>query len=140
MTDGSVRVGSVRMREVVVFSAVGAAAFTVHYAVVASLVPRGVLPLIANVVGFLSAVGVSFVGHARWSFPGAGRELLPTLTRFFFVAGAGFALNESLYALLLAWTALDFRFALVLVLGVVAVATFVASRWLVFVPRRPPPA
>lgn len=127
--------GRARVRELVSFGAVGTAALAVHWLVVALLVPRGAGPLAANAVAFVVAFGVSFGGHARWSFPATGRPLVPALVKFAAVAVGGFALNEVAYAALLAWTSLDYRLALLFVLAAVAVVTFVAGRcWAFAIP------
>ena len=62
-------------REFTAFTAVGTAAAGVNLCVVAGTVPLGVSPLVANVVGFLVAFALSFIGHARWSFPATGRPV-----------------------------------------------------------------
>jgi putative flippase GtrA len=126
---------AVRIRELVAFGLVGASAFLVHFAVVAGIVPLGVRPLVANVVGFLAAFTVSFVGHGRWSFPAEGRPVAPALRRFAVVAVTGFLVNESAYALLLRFTKLDYRFALFLVLAGVAALTWLAGRYWAFAHR-----
>lgn len=126
----------VRLREVVAFGAVGAAAFLVHFAFVAATVPLGVVPLLANVFGFLAAFVVSFVGHGRWSFPAEGRPVAPALKRFAVVAVGGFVLNESAYAVLLRSTSLDYRVALIIVLVAVAGSTWLAGRYWAFAHRQ----
>jgi putative flippase GtrA len=126
---------AVRLRELVAFGLVGASAFLVHFVVVLSLVPLGMPPLVANVVGFLAAFTVSFVGHGRWSFPAEGRPVGPALRRFAVVAISGFVVNESAYALLLRLTRLDYRFALFLVLVSVAALTWLAGRYWAFAHR-----
>jgi putative flippase GtrA len=125
----------VSVREVVAFGAVGVTAFLVHFAVVAATVPLGVAPLLANVLGFLAAFAVSFVGHGRWTFPAEGRPVAPALRRFAVVAVSGFVLNESAYAALLHWTQLDYRVALFIVLCAVAGLTWVAGRYWAFAHR-----
>jgi putative flippase GtrA len=125
----------VRLRDILAFGAVGAGAFLVHFAVVAALVPAGLAPLVANVLGFLAAFAVSFVGHGRWSFPADGRPVRPALARFAVVAVAGFALNETAYAVLLRATELDYRVALFLVLAGVAGVTWLAGRYWAFAHR-----
>jgi putative flippase GtrA len=125
----------VRIRELVAFGLVGASAFLVHFVVVASIVPLGVPPLVANVAGFLAAFTVSFVGHGRWSFPAEGRPVGPALRRFAVVAVGGFLVNESAYAVLLRFTRLDYRFALFLVLAGVAALTWLAGRHWAFAHR-----
>ena len=49
------------------FAAVGAAATCAHY-VVALLASNGVNVYGANLLGYLAAVGISYVGHQRYSF------------------------------------------------------------------------
>jgi putative flippase GtrA len=110
------------------FALVGTAAFVVHFGVVSISVPRGVPPLGANVLGFLAAFTVSFVGHDRWSFPAARPRPWAALRRLFAVALLGFTINESLYALLLSSTHLDYRVALLVVLAVVAGSTLLLSK------------
>jgi putative flippase GtrA len=124
----SIAMRPVQARELAAFGIVGGAAFAVHVAVVSLLVPQGLPPLAANVVAFALAFGVSFVGHARWSFPASGRAVVPALVRFAVVAVGAFAFNETAYAALLAWTPLDYRVALVIVLAGVAGFTFVTGR------------
>jgi putative flippase GtrA len=116
-----------RTASIVAFGFVGAAAALVHFLVVGLLAPLGAHPLAANVVAFLVAFGVSFFGHSRWSFP-ARRAWLGALPRFLAVAVSSFVANEILYALLLWFTPLGYREALVIVLILVASATFVASK------------
>ena len=122
----------VRASELAAFVAVGCSAFGVHFSVVAASVPLGAPPLLANVVAFVMAFGVSFIGHALWSFPATGRPVAPALRRFALVALGGFLINESVYALLLARTALDYRVALFIVLAGVAGLTWVAGRFWAF--------
>jgi putative flippase GtrA len=135
----SVRPGAakpVRVREIVAFGVVGITAFLVHFTVVAVTVPLGVAPLLANVLGFLAAFAVSFVGHGRWSFPAEGRPVAAALKRFAVVAVGGFALNESAYAVLLRSTQLDYRVALFIVLVAVAGVTWFVGRYWAFAHRR----
>lgn len=110
------------------FGLVGASAAAVHFGVVWLLVSQGMLAaLIANVLGFLLAFGVSFLGHHRLSFAAQqarGRDALP---RFALVAVLGFVSNELMYAVLLRW-GMEYRLALLLVLITVAAMTWLLSR------------
>lgn len=116
-------------RQLFAFAVVGSIALLLHFLVVSALVPFGLPPLVANVVGFSSAFAVSFGGHDRWSFPSStGRARSPALRRFLLVAVASFGANESMYWLLLSFTDLDYRVSLVVVLGAVAALTFVLSK------------
>ncbi len=122
---------TLRIRNVVAFGVVGCCAAAVHLGIVSLIVPLGLAPLAANVVGFCGAFGVSFAGHNYWSFPAAGREKRRAALRFFLVACSSFALNETLYWLVLQ-TGIDYRVALVLVLGTVALLTLLVSRYWAF--------
>jgi putative flippase GtrA len=119
-------------REIVVFAIVGLAAFAVHFTVVSLLVPAGLPPLVANVVAFFSAFSVSFFGHNRWTFPAPGIERPAALKRFFVVATLGFAGNETLYWVLLTFTALSYQIALLIVLTIVATSTMLFSKYWAF--------
>ncbi len=109
------------------FGVVGIAAMATHWCVVALVVPFGMHPLIANVIAFCVAFNVSFFGHHHWTFASNDRRQ-NTFKRFLAVAVLGFVTNESMYAVLLKFTALDYRIALFIVLGAVAGLTFVLSR------------
>ncbi|ANJ66195.1 hypothetical protein A9404_01335 [Halothiobacillus diazotrophicus] len=112
------------------FGLVGLTAAGVHLAVVWVLVSQtGMAALLANPAGFFVAFWVSFFGHRHASFareePHPIRQALP---RFALVAVLAFLANEFLYALLLAFTPLPYTVALFLVILVVAVGTYLASR------------
>lgn len=113
------------------FGVVGIAAMSVHWCVVAILVPLGLAPLIANVIAFCVAFNVSFFGHHHWTFASTAKQQ-STLKRFLGVAVLGFAANEAMYSLLLKFTALDYRVALGIVLVAVAGMTYVLSRFWAF--------
>ncbi len=132
----TIAAGLPRVRELRAFVLVGCAAFAVHFTVVATLAPLGMPPLAANVVAFLVAFGVSYVGHSRLTFPSERRATSAALPRFLGVAVGGFALNETLYWALLRYTTLDYRLALLLVLGAVAVVTLVWSKYWAFADAR----
>jgi putative flippase GtrA len=113
------------------FVVVGCAAAAVHWSVVRGVVDGwAVAPLLANVLGWLVAFGVSFAGHHRWTFGDApGRDVRRSLPRFLLVSLAGFVVNEATYAVLLGGLG-GWRYDIVLAVVLVAVAglTFVASR------------
>jgi len=109
------------------FGVVGIAAMATHWCVVAILVPLGMTPLIANVIGFCIAFNVSFFGHHHWTFASSDNQQ-DTFKRFAGVAILGFISNEALYALLLKFTQLDYRVALIIVLIAVAGMTYLLSR------------
>jgi len=116
------------------FGLVGVGAMLVHMAVVWQLVESmAFAPLRANVVGFLVAFGVSYLGHGRLTFRGHGTEVGASLPRFFLVASLGFAVNQGAYALLLAYFGPQrYLPLLAMVLVGVAALTFVLSRFWAF--------
>ena len=127
-------------RQLLRFIVIGTAAAAVHLAVVTLLVRLGGLrPLLANVAGWAVAFWVSFMGHYGWTFRGTVLTRNASARRFVLLSGAGFAVNESLYALALDTSTLRFDVLLALVLLATAVITFVASRWWAFRGSIPPP-
>lgn len=127
-------------RQLARFGVVGVAAMCVHWLVVRLLVPIGIAPLLANVIGFGIAFNVSYFGHRNWTFasdsahrpsPIAHRD---SFWRFLTVALTSFALNEVMYSMLLPF--MDYSLALAIVLVVVSVLTFALSKLWAF--RHPP--
>lgn len=93
-------------------------------------------PLVANVLGWGVAFGVSFAGHHLLTFRGHGAGARAAAARFFAVSAGGFAVNESAYALLLERTGLHYDIALAVVLLAVATLTYLLGRHWVFLRRR----
>jgi putative flippase GtrA len=91
-------------------------------------VPLGMAPLSANMVAFLFSFAWSFFGHARWTFPAQGRDVGAALWRFAIVSLLGFVLTEAAYASVLAWTSIDYRLSLYLVIVTLALGKLVASK------------
>ena len=111
------------------FVVVGCAAAALHFGVVVVLVAHvGVAALAANAVGWLMAFGLSFAGHAGGTFRDQGAPLRRSAGRFLVVSAAGFAINETAYALLLHWTGLGYTLALAVVLIGVALLTYGLGR------------
>lgn len=120
----------IRPREVGAFTAVGTSATAVNLSTVAALVPLGVSPLVANVIGFLLSFAGSFVAHARWTFPAEGRNIGVALQRFAVVSLLGFVFTEAAYAGALEWTLVDYRLSLFLViLTLGALKLFASKHW-----------
>jgi len=120
------------LKSLVWFGVVGASAAAVHLGVVMLLVEVLMWPALgANVLGFLIAFVVSFLGHHRFSFARQQASAAQALPRFFGVALLGFVCNELLYAALLK-AGMGYRSALVLVLVLVAGMTWLLSRFWAF--------
>ncbi|GAA3999279.1 hypothetical protein GCM10022279_23750 [Comamonas faecalis] len=125
-----------RLPQPVQFVLVGGAAAATHLAVVALLVALlGLAPLAANVLAFLVAFVVSYNGHALLTFSGSGARGWPVVARYFAVASLGFAINELLYAAALHWLHWHYLWSLLAVLLLVAIGTFVLSKFWAFKAR-----
>lgn len=118
------------------FALVGGTAAATHLLVVGVLVHFAALaPLVANVLGFLLAFVVSYQGHARFTFSQAQAKGGAVVARYFAVACGSFVVNELLYAIALHWLGWNYLVSLFLVLLVVAVGTFVLSKFWAFKAR-----
>lgn len=114
------------------FGAVGALAAGVHFlAATVAVEALRIPPQAANVAGYACALAVSWLGQSRLTFADGDRSRLAPL-RFLATSLAAFGLNAIAYGLLLRWTSLDYRLALLLVIGGVAMLTWLAFRHWVF--------
>lgn len=114
------------------FGMVGVMAAALHYWVVIALVEWCRLPALqANLFGFASAFGVSYWGHTHWTFAHQ-RMTFQSFLRFLRVALLGFACNQLLFFLLLKYSALPYFIVLAIVLVIVAVMTYILSRYWAF--------
>jgi len=119
------------------FVLVGGSAAATHLAVVGILVAlTGMPPLWANVLGFLVAFVVSYNGHALLTFAAAQARGWASVLRFFAVACLSFVANEVLYAIALHWLRWHYFWSLAAVLVIVAVGTFVLSKFWAFKARQ----
>jgi putative flippase GtrA len=115
------------------FIAIGTAAAATHYVVaLATYSALGWSSGFANVTGYATAVPVSYYGHRFWTFDTTREPQAATLLRFLPVAALSFAANQTLLLLGVRWLPLPFWLVLGLVLVVVAVSTYLVSRWWVF--------
>ena len=79
-------------RELFWFGVVGVSAMLLHFGAVAwVLVPLGIAPLLANVLGFLIAFQLSYWGHRLQTFRAAHIPHRQALPRFFGVACLSFS-------------------------------------------------
>lgn len=120
-------------RSVSWFLLVGALAALVHYLV--AVVLEGVYdiqPAWSNLLGFCFAFPVSYVGHRTFSFPDQTKSHRHAFPRFLLVAILGFFANQSLLLLGLNFTALPFWLVLAVVMLLVAVSTYLLSKYWAF--------
>jgi putative flippase GtrA len=115
------------------FTIVGATAALVHYIVAVSLEASTLaLPAWANFIGFLCAFPVSYFGHRAFSFVAQKSTHSHALPRFLMIACGGFFANQTLLLSILHLTALPFWLALGIVMVLVAVSTYILSRYWAF--------
>ncbi len=114
------------------FGVVGVTAAMIHFSMVVFLVQEfAYAPLVANIAGFLIAFQVSYLGHRLWTFSETSvlhREAYPKLVA---VQIMNFALNEMFYYVLLSLH-LPYQLALLLVIAIMPIFTYLSSRWWVF--------
>ncbi|HAJ70829.1 MAG TPA: polysaccharide synthesis protein GtrA [Methylophilaceae bacterium] len=121
------------------FTVIGAVAACVHYIVAVGLERFVSLqPTWSNVLGFALAFPVSYIGHSKFSFASQNALNRQALPRFLCVALAGFVANQSLVVLGLRYTPLPFWLLLGIVMVVVAVSTYLLSRYWAFKSGHPP--
>lgn len=122
-----------RLPQLLQFVLVGGSAAATHLAVVGLLVSLGgMLPLWANVLAFLVAFVVSYNGHALLTFSAAQARGWPVVAKFFAVACLSFVANEVLYYIALNWLHWHYFWSLAAVLVLVAIGTFVMSKFWAF--------
>ena len=110
------------------FLVVGGTATLVHVAIAMALVETaGWSILNANIVAFAVAVLVSYLGNHRWTFGRSGRHD-HHLPRFVVLALGGLALNQAIVFAMVRGAEIDYRVALMVVVGVVPALSFVANR------------
>jgi putative flippase GtrA len=110
------------------FALVGATATLVHMLMVAALIELVSLPpLLANLIAFLTAFGVSFAGHYFWTFRAPGNPVR-AMRRLFIISGTAFAANTVLLAGLLKAGWLSPTGSALLAAALVPAITFLASR------------
>ena len=119
--------------EVMRFSVTGGLSTATHFCTVAFLVSViRFLPISANIIAFLVAFGVSYIGHSKFTFPSDERDGIdPAMIKFFMVATLSFALNEGMYYYLLNLH-YNYLVALVIVITSVSIVTFSLSKFWAF--------
>lgn len=114
------------------FVSIGALAAAVHYVVALLAHTLGWQPAYANWLGFVAAFPVSYIGHRRWSFRGTLARHRQAFPRFLAVALLGFFANQLLLWLALTYTPLPFWLVLGVVMVLVAISTWLLSRFWAF--------
>ena len=118
------------------FGSVGLVATVVHVLAFVTLIELAATsPLLANLLAFALAVLVSFGGHRRWTFrPEAAGPRHPkaALLKFILVALLGLTLNSLAVYLITELLDLSYRYALLVMIGIVPLIVFLLSKHWVF--------
>ncbi|GEM_PF-271412 len=114
------------------FGIVGIAAAFIHFSTVVLLVQGwACAPLMANIFGFAVSFQLSYWGHRLWTFNDTVSLHRVAFTRLLVVQALNFAANELLFYIFLSLN-LPYQIALIIVLTVLPVFTFISSKVWVF--------
>jgi putative flippase GtrA len=114
------------------FGMIGFTAAAIHFITVVMLVQNYTLaPLIANVVGFFVSFPMSYWGHRLWTFNETAVLHRVAVSKLLLVQLINFAMNEILFFLFLSMH-FSYPVALIIVLAILPIFTFIASKWWVF--------
>lgn len=114
------------------FGIVGVIASLVHFSCVVFFVQLlHWQPLIANIVGFSIGVQVSYWGHRTFTFRDSDASHRVAYPRLVTLQAGNFIANEGLFSLFLSFH-LPYQVALLIVLAIMPIFTFMISRAWVF--------
>ncbi len=121
-----------KLRQAARFAVVGGGATATHLCVGLLLAETlDLAPFWANLCAFTTAVLVSYFGNLVWTF-GMASEGLERLPRFVALALCGLAANQAIVFAAVTMAGWNYRVALAIVLLVVPVLSYLASRQWVF--------
>ncbi|WP_274630261.1 DUF6311 domain-containing protein [Arvimicrobium flavum] len=133
MNSGLVALLRGRVPEFARFAAVGGLATLVHAAVYLMLLQVGMDPQLANVAGFVSALGISILGHHHFTFRAEGkRDLTASSWRLVVAALLGYLINAFFVYLVADVLKIAAGFAIVPMIGVTPLVTYFINRKWVF--------
>lgn len=119
------------------FGAIGILATVVHVAAVVILVESGALrPIWANLIAFCVALMVSYAGNHQWTFRAVSRHA-HYFPRFAAISLTGLLLNQAIVYVGTELLRLDYLWALAVVVLVIPILSFAASRWWAFAAPAP---
>ena len=114
------------------FGIVGLTAAAIHISIVIALVQHAQLvPLVANAFAFCISFQMSYWGHRLWTFNDTDTLHRTALPKLLIVQILNFIANESLFYVFLSLN-IPYPVALVFVLTILPIFTFVSSKLWVF--------
>ena len=115
------------------FLLVGILASIANFVIVWILVELDIFrPLVANFFAFLIAFNVSYFGHRFLTFSTTTQSHKKAASQFFINVMIGLCLNEFIYYVLLHLLKIQYLLALFITMGLVAIYTFIVSKFLIF--------
>ena len=124
------------LRQILVFGVVGVCATLTHYLVALGSVTYLSIPVyLANLLGYLTAVGVSLYGHARFSFKMTVNKSL--LNKFILVSVGTFLGSEILLFVMESELSLPHEISLGVVVVTIPVISFILNKFWVFTHKNP---
>ncbi len=132
-TQGKAGTAGVLPGQLLRFLVVGGAATGAHY-VVALIAAMALNLYIANLLGYLTAVAISYFGHQRYSFQLAPEAVShrAQLPRFVLASLSGLALSYLILALMRNLVGAPDWLSLAAAVGLVPVYTFLVNKYCVF--------
>jgi putative flippase GtrA len=109
------------------FGVVGVFATAIHTSVALLVLHRGFSPFAANVTGFLTAFGFSFLGQSLWTF-GMRTRRKRAAVRFFVVAVSSFLFSNVALGAAKASGLLPDWLSLLIAIGVIPISNFLLGR------------
>jgi putative flippase GtrA len=120
------------LTQIIRFGMVGVTAAGIHFTTVVLLVHYFFLePLVANVFGFAIAFQMSYWGNRLWTFHDTAALHHVAFSKLLIVQLVNFTANESLFYIFLSLH-LPYPIALLIVLTILPVFTFMSSKFWVF--------
>lgn len=114
------------------FGMVGLTAAAIHFSIVVFLVQHfSYMPLVANAVAFLFSFQVSYWGHRTFTFNESEVLHRAAMPKLLLIQVFNFFANETLFYIFLSMH-IPYQLSLLMVLGILPVFTFAASKVWVF--------
>jgi len=120
-------------KQILNFLIIGALASIANFVIVIAIVHLEIAkPLIANLFAYLIAFNISYFGHRFLTFSTTTQSHKKAASQFFINVMIGLTLNELIYYILLHILHIQYLIALFITMGLVAIYTFVVSKFFIF--------
>lgn len=118
------------LRKIITFGFVGVAASVLHFVVaVVAMRVLGAPILLANLLGFILAFSLSYVGHYKWTFRSSANHKV-SVPKFAVTAVMGYVINNIVLIILISATGLELSLFILIAIGVsAAVVYLISNRW-----------